>query len=157
MKSRRIIRVCACMHAHINFQFSTTINSNTAAHINTTRTLTQSFEIVGGNRSPKDAVSVFSFCGLMVINVLLVLGMQYVLGGGTHIGTKSIWMILQGLTFTNNSVKQCNYIGHILHTQNQSVTLETVYSNKSMYDIFVDILKKKSYIRHLHRVISIVA
>jgi hypothetical protein len=77
------------VHAHINVQFSTTINANTAAHINTTRTLTQSFEIVCGNRSPKDAVSVFSFCGLMFINVLLVLGMQYVLGG-THIGTKSV-------------------------------------------------------------------
>jgi len=59
-------------------------------HINSTRTLTQSFQIVCGNRSPKDAVSVFHCCGLMVINVLPVLGMQYVLGGGTHIGTKSV-------------------------------------------------------------------
>jgi hypothetical protein len=60
-----------------------------AAHINTTRKLKQNFEIVCGNRYPKDAVSVFSFCGLMVINVLLVLGMQYV-SGGSHIGTKSV-------------------------------------------------------------------
>ena len=90
MNSHRIIRVCVRTHAHTNFQFSTTINANTAAHINTTRRLTESSEIVCGNRSPKDAVSAFSFCGLMVINVLLVLGMQYVLGGGTHIGTKSV-------------------------------------------------------------------
>jgi hypothetical protein len=55
----------------------------------------------------------------MVINVLLVLGMQYV-SGGSHIGTKSVWTVLQGLTFTNNSEKLCNYSKHILHTQNQS-------------------------------------
>jgi hypothetical protein len=56
MKSQRIICVCVPTHAHINFQLSATINANMAAQINTTRKLTQSFDFVCGNRSPRDTV-----------------------------------------------------------------------------------------------------
>jgi hypothetical protein len=103
-----------------------------AVHINTTKTITQGFEIVCGNRSPKDAVSVFSFRGLMVINVLMVPGMQYVLGGGTHISTKSVQMVLQVFTLTNNSVQLCNYIGHISHSYNQSYWKLCIETNQCM-------------------------
>lgn len=52
-------------------------------------------------------------------------------------------MVLQGLTFTNNSEKLCNYIGHILHTQYQSYWKLCTEINHCMIFLWIVTKKKK--------------